>query len=44
MSPALYILHIVDDFGNQIPPYIFASEHLDAYMNRYGFFKENNGY
>jgi len=37
MAPALYILHIVDDFGNQIAP--CALPH-DVYMRRYAFFTE----
>ncbi len=36
MTASLYTLHIVDDFGNQIPPY-----ELTAYMNRYNYFKDH---
>jgi hypothetical protein len=37
MTASLYILHIVDDFGNQIRPCDLAS-----YEQRYKFFKEAN--
>lgn len=35
MSAALYILHIVDDFGNQIAP---CDLPYDVYVRRYAFF------
>jgi len=37
MTPALHILHIVDDFGNQLRPCDLAE---DSFNNRYNFFKE----
>jgi hypothetical protein len=35
MIPALYILHLVDDFGNQIAPCDLPYE---LYMMRYNYF------
>lgn len=37
MTRALYILHIVDDFGIQIPPHELP---FDVFMRRYEFFTE----
>lgn len=35
MSASLYILHIVDDFGNQIAPCDLSHE---VFMTRYNYF------
>jgi hypothetical protein len=35
MTPALYILSFVDDFGNQIIP---SDMQWDCYSSRYNFF------
>lgn len=39
MTPALYILHIVDDYGNTIGPNNLSYE---SYMARYDFFMGEN--
>lgn len=37
MTPSLYILHIVDDYGNQVRPCDLT---FDVYTRRVSFFKE----
>jgi hypothetical protein len=37
MTPALYTLHLVDDFGNQIPPCDIPYE---VFVIRYTYFHE----
>lgn len=38
MTASAHILHIVDDFGNQIRP---CDLPYDVYMVRYNYFKES---